>query len=108
MVFPNDPDHLARHPSQLYQASLEGVVLFVLLFILERLGMRFRPGVISGTFLIGYAAARSIGELFRQPDPQLGFLLFGITMGQLLSVPMLVCGLWLILRAKPLPVAAAS
>jgi phosphatidylglycerol:prolipoprotein diacylglycerol transferase len=64
--------------------------------------------VISGSFLAGYAVARSIGELFRQPDPQLGFLLFGITMGQLLSVPMLVCGLWLILRAKPLPVAAAS
>jgi len=102
MAFPNAGPE-PRHPSQLYQATLEGIVLFVLLFALQLGGARFRPGRISGTFLIGYAVARSVGELFRQPDAQLGFLLFGITMGQLLSLPMLAAGIYLVVRAKPVP-----
>ncbi len=108
MVFPTDPDKLPRHPSQLYQATLEGLVLFTVLLILERRGAREKPGIVTGTFLVGYAIARSIGELFRQPDEQLGFLLFGVTMGQLLSLPMLVFGIWLIRRAKPLPAQTAA
>jgi phosphatidylglycerol:prolipoprotein diacylglycerol transferase len=102
MVFPNGGP-LPRHPSQLYQATLEGIVLFLILNILERQGARHRPGIVCGTFLIGYAVARSIGELFREPDPQLGFLFFGTTMGQLLSIPMVLFGIWLIRRALARP-----
>jgi phosphatidylglycerol:prolipoprotein diacylglycerol transferase len=105
MIFPNGGP-LPRHPSQLYQASMEGILLFAILTLLDRRGLRQRPGVISGAFLMGYAVARSIGELFRQPDEQIGFLIFGTTMGQLLSLPMLFVGLWLILRAKPIAAEA--
>jgi phosphatidylglycerol:prolipoprotein diacylglycerol transferase len=107
MIFPTDPDHLPRHPSQLYEALLEGVVLFVLLLVCQRFtSARQRQGTLSGIFLIGYGAARITSEFFRQPDPQLGFLFFGATMGQLLSVPLLIIGLWLILRARPMPAQA--
>jgi phosphatidylglycerol:prolipoprotein diacylglycerol transferase len=108
MVFPHDPLGVPRHPSQLYQAGLEGLLLFILLFVLERRGLRERPGAMSGVFLIGYAVARSAGELFREPDPQLGFLFLGTTMGQLLSVPMIVGGIWLIWRSKPQAGPAAA
>jgi len=92
-----------RHPSQLYEACLEGIVLFLILFAVQRFTtLRQRPGAISGIFLIGYGTARIIGEFFRQPDVQLGFLYFGTTMGQLLSLPLLLVGLWLILRARPI------
>jgi phosphatidylglycerol:prolipoprotein diacylglycerol transferase len=101
MVFPN-AGPLPRHPSQLYEASLEGVVLFCLLFALQRFaGLRSREGAICGVFLVGYAVARIIGEMFREPDAQLGFLFLGVTMGQLLSVPLLLAGAWLIWRAHP-------
>src|SRR5690349_13431367 len=80
MVFPTDPDHLPRHPSQLYEACLEGIVLFLILFAVQRFTtLRQRPGAISGIFLIGYGTARIIGEFFRQPDVQLGFLYYGTT-----------------------------
>jgi phosphatidylglycerol:prolipoprotein diacylglycerol transferase len=106
MVFPTDPDHLPRHPSQLYEAFLEGIVLFLVLFAVQRFtSLRQRPGAVSGVFLIGYGTARIIAEFFRQPDVQLGFLFFGTTMGQLLSIPLLLAGLWLILRARPLAAA---
>jgi phosphatidylglycerol:prolipoprotein diacylglycerol transferase len=103
MVFPTDPDHAPRHPSQLYEAFLEGVVLFTVLYVLRRFGARLRPGTLCGVFLIGYALARMIAELFRQPDAQLGFLFFGVTMGQLLSAPLVIVGAWLVLRARPIP-----
>jgi phosphatidylglycerol:prolipoprotein diacylglycerol transferase len=77
--------------------------LFLLLFIAERYGARWRPGVLSGLFLIGYAVARMSGELFRQPDAQLGYLIFGTTMGQLLSIPLLLGGIALILWARSHP-----
>jgi phosphatidylglycerol:prolipoprotein diacylglycerol transferase len=97
MVFPTDPAQLPRHPSQLYQAGLEGLVLFAILATLAtREEVRARRGLLAGVFLAGYAIARMIGELFRQPDAFLGFLAFGATMGQLLSLPMLAVGLWLI------------
>ncbi|HEX3538344.1 MAG TPA: prolipoprotein diacylglyceryl transferase [Stellaceae bacterium] len=95
MVFPTGGP-LPRHPSQLYEATCEGLLLFLLLLAAERLGWRRRPGVVTGLFLAGYAVARMSGELFRQPDPQLGFLLFGTTMGQLLSLPLLLGGLGMI------------
>ena len=105
MVFPNGGS-VPRHPSQLYEAFCEGIVLFLLLFIAERLGARQRPGVVTGLFLAGYAVARMSGELFREPDVQLGYLLFGTTMGQLLSVPLLIAGVAIIFWAQRAPVPA--
>jgi phosphatidylglycerol:prolipoprotein diacylglycerol transferase len=106
MVFPHAGPE-PRHPSQLYQAFLEGICLFVILQLLVRIpALRARPGLIAGVFLAGYAVARMLGELFRQPDAHLGFLLPGITMGQLLSLPMLAAGLWLIARARRRPAVA--
>lgn len=101
MVFPRGGP-LPRHPSQLYEAFLEGIVLFVLLHILWRFpGVRARPGRLSGAFLTGYALARIIGETFRQPDVQVGFLIGGTTEGQWLSLPMLLVGLYLVFRRVP-------
>jgi phosphatidylglycerol:prolipoprotein diacylglycerol transferase len=106
MVFPNGGP-VARHPSQLYEALCEGVLLFLLLFIAERGGARRSPGLVSGLFLAGYAIARMSGELFRQPDPQLGYLVFGTTMGQLLSIPLLIGGIAIVLCARHGPRAPA-
>jgi phosphatidylglycerol:prolipoprotein diacylglycerol transferase len=104
MVFPHDPLQVPRHPSQLYEALLEGLVLFCLLNALERwTPIRRRPGALAGVFLMGYAVARMISELFREPDSFLGFLFFGTTMGQLLSIPLFAVGLFLFLRARPAP-----
>ena len=92
-------DSFPRHPSQLYEAFLEGIVLFIFLMVLERLGIRRRAmGAMTGWFLIAYAVARITCEFFREPDAQLGFLIpgVGITMGQVLSIPMTLVGIWLI------------
>ena len=90
-----------RHPSQLYQALLEGAVLFVVLWLTARReGVRARFGFLTGMFLAGYAIARIIGEFFRQPDAFLGFLYAGATMGQLLSLPMLAIGVVLMLKSR--------
>jgi phosphatidylglycerol:prolipoprotein diacylglycerol transferase len=105
MVFPNGGP-LPRHPSQLYEALCEGLLLFLLLFAAERAGARRYPGMVSGLFLAGYAAARMSGELFRQPDAQLGFLILGTTMGQLLSIPLLIAGIALICWAWRRPAVA--
>lgn len=106
MVFPGGGPE-PRHPSQLYQAGLEGVVLFVLLWGLLRLAdARAQPGLMTGAFLAGYGILRPIGEMFRQPDAHIGFLAGGATMGQLLSVPLLLAGiavLWIALRRPPRP-----
>jgi phosphatidylglycerol:prolipoprotein diacylglycerol transferase len=106
MVFPH-AGPAPRHPSQLYQAFLEGVCLLALLQILVRIpAARARPGMLTGVFLAGYAVARLIGEMFRQPDAHLGFLFAGATMGQLLSLPMLAAGAWLIQRSWRRPALA--
>ncbi len=91
VVFPmGGPE--ARHPSQLYEAFAEGILLFTLLaFVVSRVGFR-RPGIVGGTFVLGYAIARICCEFFREPDAQLGFLTGGATMGQILSVPMAIVG----------------
>ena len=105
MVFPTGGPE-PRHPSQLYQAGLEGLLLFVVLQILvHRPAIRARQGFVVGAFLCGYGLARIIGEFFRQPDANLGFLFAGATMGQLLSLPMVLIGLWLMARARPAPAA---
>ena len=101
MVFPTGGPE-PRHPSQLYQAGMEGVLLFILLQVLvHNPAIRARRGFVAGAFLAGYGVARFIGEFFRQPDAFLGFLFAGATMGQLLSVPMILVGGVLMLRAKP-------
>ncbi len=85
-----------RHPSQLYQASLEGLVLFGVLWLAARRdAIRGRAGVLTGMFLTGYALARITGEFFREPDAFLGYVFQGATMGQLLSLPMLAAGVFL-------------
>ena len=106
MVFPGGGP-LPRHPSQLYEAALEGVVLFVLLGLLIRLGGLRRPGLVAGCFAIGYGVARIICEFFRQPDAQLGFLFGGATMGMLLSLPVIVLGLGVVAHAVRRGPAAA-
>ena len=91
MVFPG-ADNMPRHPSQLYEALLEGLALFVVLALLIRAGALKRPGLVTGAFMLGYGMARSVCELFREPDPQLGFLWGGLTMGMLLCIPMMLAG----------------
>ena len=107
MVFPgagSDP----RHPSQLYQAGLEGLLVFVVLALMVRFGALKRPGLIVGAFAILYGCTRIIGEFFREPDAQLGFLWGGLTMGMLLSVPLIAAGVLIVLWAMRRPRRAAS
>lgn len=98
MVFPNGGPE-PRHPSQLYEAGLEGILLFTILAIMIRIGALKRPGLILGSFIAIYAFARIASEFFREPDAQLGFLWGGLTMGMLLSVPMIIVGIILIVHA---------
>ncbi len=98
MIFPNGGP-LPRHPSQLYEAGLEGILLFTILAVLIRFGALKRPGLIVGSFIALYGLARITGEHFREPDPQLGFLWGGLTMGMLLSVPMVIAGIIVIVWA---------
>jgi phosphatidylglycerol:prolipoprotein diacylglycerol transferase len=100
MVFPRGGD-LPRHPSQLYEAALEGLLLFTVMALLARLPrIRAQTGFLSGVFLLGYGFCRFLIEFLREPDQQLGFLVAGATMGQLLCLPMMALGLYLILRKK--------
>jgi len=103
MIFPHDGRQLPRHPSQLYEAFLEGICLFTLLMVLNAKGIRRNMGALTGVFLVGYSMARIFSEFFREPDPQLGFLFFDTTMGQLLSIPMALIGLWLLVTANRRP-----
>lgn len=101
VLFPRGGD-LPRHPSQIYEATFEGLILFLILFFLARCPrMREKEGLISGAFLALYGLFRFGAEFFREPDPQLGFLYGGATMGQILCVPMILFGLFLIARSKP-------
>lgn len=100
MIFPQAGPE-PRHPSQIYQALMEGLLLFLLMFLLSRReALRAQFGVLTGVFLIGYGCARIIGEFFRQPDAFLGFLWAGATMGQLLSAPMVLAGIGLVIYAR--------
>ena len=98
MIFPTDPAHLPRHPSQLYQFALEGVALFVILWLYSR---KPRPTMaVSGMFALFYGIFRFAVEFVRVPDAQLGYLAFGwVTMGQILCIPMILAGLGLIAYA---------
>lgn len=110
MVFPQAGDGLARHPSQLYQMALEGLTLFVLLWWFSS---KPRPtGAVSGFFLLGYGLFRFIAEFARQPDDFLGLLSLGMSMGQWLSVPMMVAGAfmmwWAYKRSTPTTLAGSK
>jgi phosphatidylglycerol:prolipoprotein diacylglycerol transferase len=94
MVFPTDPLGLPRHPSQLYEFFLEGVVLFIILYVICRKPRSL--GLAAGTFLIGYGVFRSIVEFFREPDAHLGLYFSFISKGQILSIPMILIGLFII------------
>lgn len=98
IVFPHGGP-LPRHPSQLYEAALEGVVLFIVMLVVVRMGGLKRPGVAAGIFGIGYGLGRIVGEFFREPDVQLGYLAFGTTMGMWLSVPLVLAGAGLLAYA---------
>jgi len=98
LLFPGQSE--PRHPSQLYEAALEGLVLFfVLRFIIYRYGALKRPGTVLGGFVLGYGIGRSIVECFREPDAQIGYLWGGLTMGMLLSIPMAIAGAFIVWKA---------
>ncbi len=103
MVFPTAPDALPRHPSQLYEAALEGILLWLILRIATHYFKMFkRPRFTGSLFIFLYGCARIFVEFFRMPDVQLGYLAFGwLTMGMVLSVPMLIVGLWGMATARP-------
>jgi phosphatidylglycerol:prolipoprotein diacylglycerol transferase len=115
IVFPSGGP-VPRHPSQLYEAFAEGILLFAVVTLVVRIAGYRRPGLVAGVFGIGYAVARSICEFFREPDAQLGFLFGqnvsalegGVTMGMLLSIPVLVAGIILLVRALRLPAPEAG
>jgi len=100
MVYPGDALQAPRFPSELIEAMLEGIVLFgVMLFAARFDAVRAKSGLLTGIFITGYALARICSEFFREPDSFLGFLPFGTTMGQILSLPMLAAGLGLAVYA---------
>ncbi|MCP1337478.1 prolipoprotein diacylglyceryl transferase [Futiania mangrovi] len=106
VLFPVAPDGRleARHPSQLYEAALEGLLLFLVLrFLTHRREALERPGLVTGVFLIGYGLSRIVVETVREPDAHIGYLVplgwTGVTMGMVLSLPMVLIGLWFALRA---------
>ena len=100
VVFPAGGE-VARHPSQLYEAALEGLVLgLVLWFLFWKTEARYQPGKLVGAFLLVYGLSRILVELVRQPDQGLENLTWGLTMGQTLTVPMVLGGAWLIATAK--------
>jgi len=108
MVFPRGGP-VPRHPSQLYEAALEGVLLFLILHILaQRQRIRTRWGTLTGIFLVGYGLTRGTAEFFRYSEPDIVFLSGHLTMGQLLCIPMIFIGLIFLIRAKPVKVTSAA
>ncbi|WP_114390917.1 prolipoprotein diacylglyceryl transferase [Notoacmeibacter marinus] len=110
MIFPTDPEGLPRHPSQLYEAFLEGIVLFLILRWLthSRLMLK-RPKFVGGAFVAGYGVCRILVEFVRVPDAQLGYLFGGwLTMGMVLSIPMVLAGTWAMVTARRPESAPAS
>ncbi len=103
------PGDVARHPSQLYEAGLEGIVLFGILWLaVHKAKLLAKPGYVSGIFLFGYGLVRASLENVRQPDAGLENLPLGLTMGMILSIPMMLIGAWLIWRAWSRPPAPSA
>ena len=107
-VFPNGGPE-PRHPSQLYEAGLEGIVLLIVVgWLVWRRGKLARPGFVAGAFAAGYGLSRIFVEFFRVPDAQLGYLAGGwLTMGMVLSLPMVAAGVWAMATARPVQPAVA-
>lgn len=105
MVFPQARDNLPRHPSQLYQFALEGIALFVVLWWFSR--KQRAPGVVGALFLVGYGVQRVIAEMFREPEAFYGAMPLGLSAGQVLSLPMIVIGLWLLVMLQRTPARRA-
>lgn len=101
MYFYTDPAGLLRHPSQLYEAALEGLVLFIVMWSVRN--KKWLKGKMLGLFLIGYSIARIIVEFFREPDAHIGFIFGPLTMGQLLSLIMVIVGVWIFVRKQEKP-----
>ncbi len=97
MIYPH-VDHFARHPSQIYEFLTEGLMLFLVLNFLRFFSFTKKRGVLSGIFLIGYGISRLICECFREPDIQIGYIYNCFTMGQLLTIPLLLIGIWILMR----------
>ncbi len=111
MIFPTDPNQLPRHPSQLYEALLEGALLAaVMLYLFWKTRARWRPGLLVGTFALGMAVARFTVEFFREPDAQLSDFArnTGFSMGQWLTIPLMLVGLFFIIRALRLPAMGSA
>lgn len=98
VIFPNGGPE-PRHPSQLYEAALEGMALLLILAITAKIGGLRKPGLLTGVFGLLYGVFRIISEFFREPDPQIGFLFGGATMGMLLSLPLIMVGVILVFRS---------
>jgi phosphatidylglycerol:prolipoprotein diacylglycerol transferase len=96
-IFPTDPYGFTRHPSQLYEALSEGLLLFILLMFIST--KNNKHGVLSGSFLMTYGLIRFFIEYFRQPDSHMGFVALQLSMGQLLSIPMVIIGLILLTKS---------
>ena len=106
MVFPDAPGNFARHPSQLYEAGLEGLLMAVIMLLLFwKTRARYRPGLLVGTFALGIALSRFVVEFFREPDAQLSEFAraTGLSMGQWLTIPLMLVGLFFIVRARLKP-----
>ena len=99
VIFPKI-DNIPRHPTQIYEAFLEGIVLFFILFFFVKKNYLLRPGLISSLFLLFYSIFRFIIEFFRVPDEQLGFVLLNLTMGQIMSLIFFTFGFYLLLKKK--------
>jgi len=111
MVFPSDRLQLPRHPSQIYEAVAEGLVLAVILWYVDRRARRggwYWPGLVSGAFLIGYGILRILVEFTREPDKQLGFIVGAFTMGQLLSVGLVIAGVVMLVVSRRLAFVKAT
>ena len=111
MVFPDAPDQLPRHPSQLYEAGLEGLLMIVIMLTLYwKTRARFRPGLLVGVFTVGIGCARFFVEFFREPDAQLEDFAreTGLSMGQWLTIPLILLGLFMIARALAKPALASG
>ena len=98
MVFPQAADGIARHPSQLYEALGEGLILFLMLYVVSR--KPTKPGFVSGLFCLGYGVARFIVEFFREPDAFLGLQALSLSQGQWLTIPVILLGAFLVGRAR--------
>ncbi len=106
MVFPHSGTMAPRHPSQVYQFLLEGLLLFVLLWLYAR--KERRPAQVSAAFLVGYGILRFVAEFFREPDSHLGLLSLGMSMGQWLCLPMVLGGVALWLWGARQPLSAST